>query len=109
VRERARDYGIFKAAGMTPRQVVVSVVSGVSLLALIAVGVGIPVGLWVTEQMFRQVAENELGADAMLYTPPQWWALALLVPAAVLLSALASALPARRAVRVQVAEVLRYE
>lgn len=108
VRERSRDYGIFKATGMTPRQVVTSVASGVSLLALIAVAVGIPLGLWIYESLFRSIAEGQ-GADPTLYTPPEWWALVLLVPGAVALSALASALPARRAANVQVAEVLRYE
>jgi putative ABC transport system permease protein len=108
VRERARDYGNFKATGMTPRQVVASVASGVSLLALIAVVIGIPLGLWIYESIFRSIAESE-GADPTLYTPPAWWALVLLVPGAVALSALASALPARRAANVQVAEVLRFE
>lgn len=109
VRERARDFGIFKAIGMTPGQVVASVVSGASLLALIAVVAGIPIGLWVQEWMFRQVGEREMGADPSLFTQPSWWSLALLVPGAVLLAALASAVPARRAANVQVAEVLRYE
>jgi ABC-type lipoprotein release transport system permease subunit len=88
--------------------VVTSVASGVSLLALIAVAVGIPLGLWIYETVFRAIAEGE-GADPTLYTPPAWWALVLLVPGAVALSTLASALPARRAANVQVAEVLRYE
>jgi putative ABC transport system permease protein len=108
VRERARDFGIFKATGMTPRQVVQSVASGVSLLALIAVAIGIPLGLWIYESVFRAIAEGQ-GADPTLYTAPDWWALLLLVPGAVVLAALASALPARRAANVQVAEVLRYE
>ena len=74
----------------------------------LAVAVGIPLGLWIYESIFRAIAEGE-GADPTLYTPPEWWALALLVPGAVALAALASALPARRAANVHVAEVLRYE
>lgn len=108
VRERAREYGIFKATGMTPNQIVTSVVAGVSLLSLIAVALGIPIGLWVYEAIFRSIAEGE-GVDPSLYTPPAWWTLALLAPGAVLLAALASAIPARRAAAIQVAEALRYE
>ncbi|RIK44397.1 MAG: hypothetical protein DCC58_08290 [Chloroflexi bacterium] len=49
------------------------------------------------------------GADPLLYTRPEWWWLALLAPGAIVLSALASAIPARRATGVAPAEVLRYE
>jgi ABC-type antimicrobial peptide transport system permease subunit len=70
---------------------------------------GVPVGLWAWEQLFRIVAENEMGADPELFTEPSWWSLALLAPGMIALAVLASTIPARRAARVEVAEVLRYE
>jgi putative ABC transport system permease protein len=109
IRERMRDFGILKAVGMTPRQVMLSVASGAVLLALPAVLLGIPVGLWAWKQLFRIVAENEMGADPELFTEPSWWSLVLLAPGMIALAVLASTIPARRAARVEVAEVLRYE
>ena len=104
-----RDFGILKAVGMTPHEVMASVASGAVLLALPAVLLGIPVGLWAWEQLFRIVAENEMGADPELFTEPSWWSLALLAHGMIALAVLASTIPARRAARVEVADVLRYE
>jgi ABC-type cobalamin transport system ATPase subunit len=44
-----------------------------------------------------------------IVTTPPWWWIALMIPGAVLLSALASVLSARRAAAVRPGEVLRYE
>jgi len=109
VHERMRDYGVLKAIGMTPREVVLSVASGVSLLALPAVVIGIPFGLWFWEVTFRAVGESEMGADPEMFTQPSWLSLALLAPSMIALAVLASTIPARRAARVEVAEFLRYE
>jgi putative ABC transport system permease protein len=109
VRERVRDIGIFKAIGMTPRQVVGSVTAGVSLLTLVATIVGIPLGLLVYRGLFIVVGENMADADPQLYTAPSWIGLALIVPGALVVAALSSIVPARRAAAVQVTEVLRYE
>jgi putative ABC transport system permease protein len=109
VRERMRDFAIVKSIGMTPRQVTTSVIAGVSVQALIAVALGIPLGVWLYGVIFREVAEAEMGADPLLYTRPEWWWLVLLVPASIFVAALASALPARRATHAAPAELLRYE
>jgi putative ABC transport system permease protein len=109
VRERSREVGVFKAIGMTPGQVLLSVISGVSLLALIAVGVGIPLGIYVYKEIFHVVGVEQLNADPLLYASPHVWWLVLLVPSAIAVAALASALPAWRAANVDVVEVLRAE
>jgi putative ABC transport system permease protein len=109
VRERARDLGVLKSLGMTPKQVVQSVASGVTLLTMGATAVGIPVGLLVYKGLFTLIAEKMADADPQLYTPPAWGGLALIVPGALLFALVASVLPARKAVTVPVTEVLRSE
>jgi putative ABC transport system permease protein len=109
VRERARDIGIFKTLGLTPRQVVAGVAASVSLLTLLATVVGIPLGVLLYRGLFTVVGEGMMDADPELYTPPSWTWLALVIPGALIFAALASILPARRATGVQIAEVLRYE
>ena len=75
------------------------------------------IGILTERDILRAVAtgiplESTSVSDAMakdvITAPPFWW-LAVLVPFAVALSAVASALPARTASRLSVAEVLRYE
>ena len=106
VRERAHDFGVFKTLGLTPRQVVVAVTSSGSVLALLAAVFGIPVGYVAFREI--AIALNPTDGPDVITAPPFWW-LAVLVPVAVALSAVASALPARTASRLSVAEVLRYE
>jgi len=108
VRERLRDFGILKTVGLTPRQIVVSVMTGMSLLALLAVLVGIPLGLIVTGLLFDYLG-RQMGMGAELGMIPPWWWLALLAPGALLVSILGSVIPARQAAQVRVVEVLRYE
>jgi putative ABC transport system permease protein len=108
VRERVRDLGIFKAVGLTPGQVVTTVIAGAGLLALLGAVAGIPLGLVVTRLLFEQLGrQTEMGTS--IGVMPSVPLLLLLIPATLLLAALASWLPARRAAAVQVAESLRYE
>jgi putative ABC transport system permease protein len=103
VRERVRDLGLLKAAGLTPRQVTASFVAAQGVLAVLAVIVGIPLGL----ALFRGVIEANGSADEFAY--PAWWWLALLAPAVVgVVLALAAPL-GRRAASIRVADALRYE
>jgi putative ABC transport system permease protein len=108
VRERVRDFGIFKAVGLTPGQVMITVVTGAGLLAALAALAGIPLGLLVTRLLFDQLGE-QTGIGSGVGVMPPLPLLVLLIPATVILAALASALPARRAAQVQVAEALRWE
>jgi ABC-type lipoprotein release transport system permease subunit len=60
--------------------------------------------------IFRALLVNLNPSDGPdIVTAPPWWWIALMVPGAVLLSALASVLPARRAAAVRPGEALRYE
>jgi putative ABC transport system permease protein len=106
IRERRRDFAIFKTIGLTPRQVLAAVTAGGSVLALLALAIGIPVGAG----LFRAVVIATNPTDGPdLATTPTWWWLLLLVPGILVFTTIASLLPARRAAEVRPAEALRYE
>ena len=105
-RERARDFGILKAIGLTPRGVLGVVTSGGAALALIAVAVGIPVGIVLFRMLMTAMSPSE-GAD--IVGTPGPFALALIVPFVLAVTVLASSLPARGAARASAAAVLRAE
>jgi putative ABC transport system permease protein len=109
VRERIRDIGVLKAIGMTPQQVVGSVAAGTGLMTVLALVVGIPLGLVIFRVLFIVVAENMADADPALYAPPPLLGTALIVPAALVFAILCAILPARRAANVKVTDVLRHE
>jgi putative ABC transport system permease protein len=105
-RERSRDYGIFKAVGLTPRGVLAVVNSGAAVLGLIAIVVGIPAGIAIFRALMALMSPSE-GTD--IVGTPGVLALALIVPVVLAVTALASSLPARRAARTSAAVVLRAE
>jgi putative ABC transport system permease protein len=106
IRDRQRDFAIYKSIGLTPRQVLGTVTAGGSVLALIALAVGIPIGA----ALFRAVVIATNSTDGPdLATTPTWWWLLLLIPAMLVFTTIASLIPARRAVEVKPAEALRYE
>lgn len=108
VRERRRDLGILKAVGLTPRQVVASVVSGAALMALIAIVIGIPLGLWVSDRISDFMGRNMGWGSGLLEVAPATWiaGVAVVVFAAVGAAAL---IPAALAGRVRPGEALRSE
>ena len=97
-RERARDFGILKAIGLTPRGVLGVVTSGGAALGLIAIVLGIPVGIVLFRTLMTAMSESE-GAD--IVGTPGPFALALIVPFVLAVTALASSLPARGAARAE--------
>ncbi|HUG34743.1 MAG TPA: FtsX-like permease family protein [Anaerolineales bacterium] len=108
VRERYRDFGILKTLGLTPVQIVTSVITNGSLLGLIAFIVGTPLGLIVTRVLFDVLGERlHLGRGILALPNPLW--LVALLPFTLLLALLGSALPARHAAQVKVVEVLHQE
>jgi len=106
IRERVRDFAIFKVVGLTPRQVLASVTSGGTLLSSVAVVAGIAIGLPVFHALVTVTNPSD-GPD--LVTSPTWWWVVLMFPGALLFTTLASLLPARRAAAIKPAEALRYE
>ena len=97
VRERVRELGILKAVGLTPRQVVTSLVTSQATLGLVAGALGIPLGI----ATYRLVSGDP--------DVPPWWWLVVLVPVALAAVAAVCVLPARRAAGLPVPEAIRYE
>lgn len=107
-RERYRELGTLKAIGMTPAQMVRSVVEGAVALGALSLVVGIPLGLVLTYQGLQALV-NSLGGLPHFQMGINWLDLALLIPATLAIAALGAYLPARWAARVAPADVLRYE
>jgi putative ABC transport system permease protein len=105
-RERARDFAIFKAIGLTPRGVLGVVNSGGAVLGLIAIAIGIPLGLITFRSVMTLLSPSE-GTDIVGVPGP--FALALILPVVLAVTALASSVPARRVARASAAGVLRAE
>jgi putative ABC transport system permease protein len=106
IRERVRDFAIFKVVGLTPRQVLASVTAGGTLVASLAVIGGIVIGVPVFHLLVTVTNPTD-GPD--LVTSPTWWWVLLMFPGALIFTTLASVLPARRAAAIKPAEALRYE
>jgi ABC-type antimicrobial peptide transport system permease subunit len=104
VRERIRDYGIFKAIGLTPRQINSTVVSAHAALAAVASLLAIPLGIGLYLAMYGIASGTT--EDAVV---APWWSLALIPVGIVLVVVAATSLPARLATRIRTADALRYE
>jgi FtsX-like permease family protein len=106
VRRRAPELAVLRAVGMTPRECRLAVLTQAMLTATIGLALGVPLGLALGRTVWRSVAN---------YTPLQYvapsvgWLLLLCVPITLLIAALLAAIPARRAARLPVTQILRAE
>ena len=104
VRERIRDYGVLKAIGLTPRQIVSTVVSSHAALAVLASLAAIPLGIGLYLALFRIAGD---ASETAVIAP--WWSLALIPVGTLVVVAAATSIPAWRATRLHTADALRYE
>jgi FtsX-like permease family len=106
VRRRRHDLAVLRAIGFRPLQAASCVLWQATTVAVVAIVLGVPLGIAVGRWSWRWVAD----ATPLLYVAPVA-ALAILtaVPAALLLANAIAVLPARRASRLRPAEVLRSE
>ena len=107
IRERLRDFGIQKTLGLTPAQIAASVVVGTVLITLIALLIGVTLGMVVMESFIRQVGVA-IGAGPDFYLI-HWGGISLLLPILLVVAVVSSMLPAMRAARLEVTEALSYE
>lgn len=109
-RDRRRDLGMLKSIGMTPRQVTVMTVTSMAVLGAIGSLLGVPLGVAGYQLVIPRMAD---AVDITLpaYMTDVWRAPALagLALAGLVIAVLGAFVPARRAGRLTIAEVLRSE
>jgi ABC-type lipoprotein release transport system permease subunit len=106
VRRRRRDLSILKALGFVRTQLSRAVAWQASALAVVAVLVGLPLGIAAGRWVWAVFA-GRLGVPPRPVTPVL--AVTLLVPTTIVLANLVAAVPARLAARTQPAPALRTE
>lgn len=104
VRERTRDYGVLKAIGLTPRQIISTVISSHAALAVLASLVAIPLGIGLYLALYRIAGDT---TESAVLAP--WWSLSLIPVGTVVVVVAATSLPAWLATRIHAADALRYE
>jgi len=106
VRRRGRELAVLRALGLTGRQSRLVIVTQASVLAVVGLAVGIPLGLVVARIVWRAVANFV----PLAYQPPlDPWALILIAPATLLAANLLAVWPGGRAARLRAGQVLRTE
>jgi len=106
VRRRRHDLAVLRAIGLRPRQSAACIFWQAMTVAIIALAIGIPLGVVVGRVSWRWVANS----TPLLYVPPlAALAIVIAIPAAIVLANMLAAYPARRAAGVRPAEVLRTE
>jgi hypothetical protein len=106
VRRRRHELAVLRALGLTRWQSRLVIGTQATLLALIGLAFGIPLGIALGRVLWHAAAD----ITPLAYSPP-WAALALLLiaPLALLAANLLAAWPARRAARLRTAHILRTE
>ncbi len=107
VQERLRAIGILKTLGLTPRQVMCMVSTTAGVLGFFATLVGIPVGWSFTRMLLAMLARTYGFGEVRMAL--NGWYLAILPFVMVGVSVLGSLLPARRAARLPIVNVMRSE
>jgi hypothetical protein len=106
VQRRRADIAMHKALGMTRRGVRVIVLTQATTTVLVGILIGVPLGIVIARSIWRFQSDN-LGVRFVVVAPALL--LAAVCLAALVLANVTSLLPARRAVRMRAATVLRTE
>jgi hypothetical protein len=106
VRRRRHELAVLRALGLTRLQSRMVVATQASVLAVIGLVFGVPLGIALGRTIWRAAA----GAAPLAYHPPlAVVALLLIGPLALLAANALAAWPARRAARLQTGQILRIE
>src|SRR6266536_430031 len=106
VRRRRHELAVLRALGMTRMQSRMVVVTQASVLAVIGLAFGVPLGVALGRTVWRVVADS----TPLAYQPPlAVWALLLIGPVALLAANLLAAWPGERAARLRTGQILRTE
>src|SRR5439155_8402735 len=106
VRRRRHDLAVLRAMGLRPRQSAAVVAWQGTIVAVIALVLGLPLGVVAGRLSWRHVADS----TPLRYVPPIAGAAILVaIPVALLLANALAAWPGRQAARMRPAEVLRAE
>ncbi|MGW4802213.1 FtsX-like permease family protein, partial [Nonomuraea sp. NPDC004297] len=101
LRDHAFDLAVLKAMGLTPRQVMATLVTGTGLLVVLGVGVGAAVGISVVTWLI-DLQGHTSGVGAGIGRAPSAVTLTVAVLVAVGTALAVALIPARRAARAQV-------
>jgi putative ABC transport system permease protein len=104
-RDHLRDVGALRAIGLTPGQVMASLVTSMSVLALVASAAGAAFGAVLSTRLIN-LASQAYGIGAGLGMPPSVVATTAAAATAIGAAALAALIPAYRAARMPVALTL---
>ena len=105
LRDHLRDVGVLRAMGLTPSQLMTTLVTSTTVLALAGVVLGTGAGLALASRLINAGAQA-YGIGAGIGRPPSAAGIAVAVAVAVAAASGAAILPARRAVRARLATVL---
>jgi hypothetical protein len=106
IRRRQRDLAILKTLGFVRRQVAGTIAGQATTLALVALAVGLPLGV-ATGRIAWSVFADRQGIRAPATV--NLWALALVIPATLVVAMLIAAIPARIAAHTRPLTTLRAE
>ncbi len=106
VRRRSHDLAVLRAVGMSRRQSRLIVTTQATILGLVGLAAGIPLGVALGRTVWRYVAER---TPVLYLAPGELLVLVILVPVVLAAVNLLAVTPSRRAARLQIAQVLRAE
>jgi FtsX-like permease family len=106
VRRRRHELAVLRALGLTRWQSRLVVVTQATVLAVIGLAFGIPLGVAAGRTLWRAAAGM---APLAYHTPATLWALVLITPVALVVANLLAGWPGHRAARLRTAEILRTE
>jgi putative ABC transport system permease protein len=105
LRDHLRDLRVLRAMGLTPLQVLASLIARTGVLALAAVAIGVSLGLAACTELIN-IAGRVYGLGSGIGQLPGTLTLTVTIALAVVIAALTAAVPARRYAQVPAASAL---